>query len=208
MATTEDLIKTLKGDLVPLKCPCPYQATGRWFLGLFAYVVAASCVALRDDFAVRLHSILFLSEIGVLTLLIITSALAALFLSVPDLRQRRQIIFAPIPVLGILIGVLVLEGLQNIPFSPRPDGIRSLAVISILSLPPAAFLFYQMRKFASTHYCTAGATALLTAYSSGNLITRMSENTNSIPYIVEWHYLPMVGVALIGAMLGRVLLKW
>jgi hypothetical protein len=49
---------------------------------------------------------------------------------------------------------------------------------------------------------------MLSAFSIGAITLRLSEQTNSIIHVIEWHYLPMVGVAWLGVWLGKSLLKW
>jgi len=73
---------------------------------------------------------------------------------------------------------------------------------------PAAWTFYAMRKFASTHYHWAGSIALLSAFSAGALWLRLHEVNDSITHVVEWHYFPMIGIGLTGWWLGKKILKW
>jgi len=65
-----------------------------------------------------------------------------------------------------------------------------------------------MRKYASTHYRLAGSVALLSAFSVGAMWLRLHEVNDSIAHVIEWHYLPMLAIGLIGLWLGRVVLKW
>ena len=65
-----------------------------------------------------------------------------------------------------------------------------------------------MRKYASTHYRLAGSVALLSAFSVGALWLRLHEVNDSIVHVIEWHYLPMLVIGLIGLGLGQRVLKW
>ena len=80
--------------------------------------------------------------------------------------------------------------------------------IASLTLLPAAWMLYVMRSLASTHPHLAGSIALLSAFSIGALSLRLSEQTDSIMHVMQWHYLPMIAVGLIGLGLGKLLLKW
>lgn len=42
----------------------------------------------------------------------------------------------------------------------------------------------------------------------GALSLRLSEQTDSILHVIQWHYLPMIAVSLVGLWLGKTLLKW
>jgi len=77
-----------------------------------------------------------------------------------------------------------------------------------MTLLPAAWAFYSLRKLASTHYRLAGSAALLSAFSVGALWLRLHEQTDSITHLVEWHYLPMLALGLAGLWLGKLVLKW
>ncbi|MDP1634786.1 MAG: NrsF family protein [Gallionellaceae bacterium] len=78
----------------------------------------------------------------------------------------------------------------------------------MFSLLPAAWTFFSMRRFASTHYCWASSIALLSAFSVGALWLRLHELNDSIIHVIQWHYLPMLGIGLIGWWLGKRVLKW
>jgi hypothetical protein len=65
-----------------------------------------------------------------------------------------------------------------------------------------------MRNFASTHYRWAGSIAILSAFSVGALWLRLQEVNDSIVHVIEWHYLPMLAVGVVGLWLGKWLLKW
>jgi hypothetical protein len=77
-----------------------------------------------------------------------------------------------------------------------------------MTLLPSAWTFFSMRQFASTHYRVAGSVVLLSAFSVGALWLRLHEQTDSIIHLIEWHYLPMIAVGLIGLLLGKMLLRW
>ena len=63
-------------------------------------------------------------------------------------------------------------------------------------------------SFASTHPYFAGSITLLSAFSIGALVLRLLESTNSIMHVIQWHYVPMIGVGFLGLWLGKLVLKW
>ena len=77
-----------------------------------------------------------------------------------------------------------------------------------MTLLPAGWTFYSMRKYASTHYRLAGSVALLSAFSVGALWLRLHEVNDSIVHVIEWHYLPMLAIGWLGWRLGKRILKW
>ena len=80
--------------------------------------------------------------------------------------------------------------------------------ITLMMLLPAVWTFHSMRKNATTHYRLAGSVALLSAFSVGALWLRLHEMNDSILHVVEWHYLPMLAIGLLGLWLGKFILKW
>ncbi len=80
--------------------------------------------------------------------------------------------------------------------------------ITLMTLLPAVWTFYSMRKYASTHYHLAGSVASLSAFSVGALWLRLHEADDSIAHVVEWYYLQMLGIGLLGLWLGKAFLKW
>jgi hypothetical protein len=58
------------------------------------------------------------------------------------------------------------------------------------------------------HPLQAGAFAVLTASTIGALTLRLAEENDSIVHLVQWHYLPTLFFAVLGAFAGKWLLKW
>jgi hypothetical protein len=97
----------------------------------------------------------------------------------------------------------------DVPPSPLPvHSFECTLSIFMFSLLPSAAIFYAMRKFASTHLHLSGVVAVLFAFSTGALWLRLHEQTDSIIHLIDWHYLPTIGVAAVGWWLGNKVLKW
>jgi hypothetical protein len=211
MTDTEDLIGTLAKDAAPVRrIPHPYVLCVKW-LAVAAVYLALTLIysGLRPDLMPKLHVPLFLAEIGILTGIIAAGSLSAALLAFPDLHQKRLLAYAPILMLLAFVGLLLLSWRADFPPASLPEqGLECLLCIAAYTLLPAAWMFYALRKYASTHYYLAGGIALLMAFSLGALSLRLSEQTDSIVHVMQWHYLPMIGVAFIGLWLGKILLKW
>ncbi len=210
MTNTETLIEKLSAEPSRVKPASIFSIAGAWAIGLIIYLgIMIACFGLRDDLAIKMSGLLFSAELGLLALLIITSAFSALLLSYPDIHQKPLLAFSPAPVFLLFVAVLFMEWMADTPPAPLPAHSKEcLICISGLALLPAAFHLYRMRKLAGIHYKLSGSIALLSAFSIGAFILRLSEKTDSITHILEWHYLPMLGVALIGVLIGRLVLKW
>jgi hypothetical protein len=69
-------------------------------------------------------------------------------------------------------------------------------------------MFVLLRKGASIRQLQAGSFAVLTATAIGCLTLRLSEENDSIMHLLQWHYLPTLLFAALGALAGKWLLKW
>lgn len=182
----------------------------KWMGVALTYIVL-SLIALgvRPDLMAQLHSGYFIVEIGLLIGIVATTALSAALLAFPDMYQRSRWVFAPLGVFALFVIAIFFAWHADQPPAPPPvHSIECTLTIALLALLPAAWMFAVMRKLASTHRYMSGAVVMLSAFSIGAITLRLSEQTNSIMHVIEWHYLPMIGVAIIGVWLGKVLLKW
>jgi hypothetical protein len=222
MASVDELITSLTETAAPTR---PAAGPFILFLRWSAYAVLYIAILLfffgfRDDIRDQLnYNSLFRFEIGALASLLIASLLSASTLSFPDMHQKELIVWLPVLPLLCFIDVLYASWLIEVqstpwmgdtrPRAPLPDhDIICLLCITLFSVLPAAVMIRALRQQATTHYYAAGGIALLASSSLGCLTLRLSEKTNSIPHLVEWHYLPMAGFSLLGLWLGRRYLKW
>lgn len=211
MTSTDELIgKLVEDGSTVMRASHPGMLFLKW-MGAAAVYIALSLAysGIRPDLLLKLNSPLFLAELGVLALIVATGSLSASLLAFPDIFQKRMLAFTPVVMLALFVLVIFLAWRADTPPSPTPvHSVECLMFIASLSLFPAAWMFYSMRKFASTRHYLAGSIALLAAFSIGALSLRLSEQTDSIMHVMQWHYLPMIGAALLGLWVGKLLLKW
>lgn len=212
MMDTDLLIQKLSGDAAPVKAMgSPWLLTAKWLLGFALYIVLVlvTLETPRTDFAAQMQQPLFALEILMLALLVVSCALSAAILSYPDLYQAGRIALLPIAVF-VLFGAVVLVAFidEGSTMEMHPEEFLCTAFITLYSLLPAAWLFYTIRSYASTHFAQAGSVAVLTAFSIGALVQRIVEQTDSMAHVLGYHYLPMFLFALAGLALGRRFLRW
>jgi len=208
--TTEELIHILSAEKVALRrLSTPARIFWQWLLvSLLSVGGMLAIFGLRDDLNEKLTNGFFVAEIFTLSAITISMAFAAAIYSFPDLYQRKYSLYIPPIALLAFVFSLVFAYMENAN-APLPEhSFICLFCITMFSMIPALWMFYLLRKQASTHLKMAGCTALLAACSIGALTLRLSEKTDSIEHLILWHYLPMVGYALIGAWLGKRFLKW
>lgn len=211
MANIDDLVASLAQEATAVKpAPHPFALSLRWIGAAAIYLaVALALSGLRPDLTARLHNTWFAAEIAALLGIFVATSLSAALLAFPDMHQKRNLALAPAWMFSLFL--LLLFFAASADTSPAPLPVHSFECtlgITLMALLPAAWTFYAMRGFASTHYRLAGGVALLSAFSVGALWLRLHEATDSIAHVIEWHYLPMLGIGLIGLWLGRRLLKW
>jgi len=211
MANIDELIDKLANDTAAVKPAAhPFALSAKWMLTGAVYLAVSLMISgPRFDLANKLQDTWFVAEMLALLGIFFATSLSAALLSFPDMHQKRRAVFAPAVASVIFIVVMFLAWQADNPPAPLPKhSFQCSLMITGLSLLPAVWTFFQMRKFASTHSLWAGSIAMLFAFSIGAIWLRLDEINDSIIHVIEWHYLPMIGAGLIGMWLGKKVLKW
>lgn len=211
MGNINELIDKLAQDGAAVKpAHHPVLLSLEWIaIAVFYVAIALMFSGFRADLMVKLRDTWFAAELAALVAIFIATSLSAALLSFPDLHQMRRAALAPALTFALFALVMFFAWRADSPPSlPPVHGIECTLSITLLAILPAAWIFYVMRKFASTHPYRAGSIALLAAFSVGALWLRLYEQTDSIMHVIEWHYLPMILIGMAGMWLGKVVLKW
>lgn len=211
MENLDKLIDTLAQDASTVnRAPHPLRLGIEWIMVALVYLAISLIISgARPDLPQQFWGFWFASEIVALLGILITTSISAALLAYPDLHQMRRIALAPIAAFVLFVLVMLLAWLADSPPAPHPiHSIECTLSITLLSLLPAGWTLYVMRRFASTHTRWAGGIAFLFSFSIGALWLRLYEHTDSISHVIEWHYLPMAVFGLIGMWLGKLVLKW
>ncbi|MDO8891718.1 MAG: DUF1109 domain-containing protein [Sulfurimicrobium sp.] len=211
MANIEELLDSLAQDAAPVKpAPHPLMLSLGWVAAAVGYIVLSLWISgLRPDLLQKFHEPWFVAEMLVLALIVLATSLSAAVLAFPDLHQMRKAAVAPAGLFAIFIVTIFFAWRADAPPAPLPmHSFECTVSITLFALLPAVWTFLSMRRFASTHCRWAGSVALLFAFSVGALWLRMYELNDSILHVIEWHYLPMLGIGLIGWWMGKRVLKW
>lgn len=211
MADIDELISKLARDTAAVKrAPHPSLLSIEWIIVAACYLAVSLMMSgVRHDLWPKLHEPWFVAEIAALFGIFISTALSAALLSYPDLHQKRLIAWAPVAAFALFVLVMFFAWRSDDPPSPLPvHSFECTLSITLLSMLPAAWIFYVMRRYASTHARWAGGIALLFAFSIGALWLRLYEQNDSVMHVIRWHYLPMIVFGIFGMWLGRRALKW
>jgi len=211
MADINKLIGELAQEVITVKpAPHPFILSTKWMAGAAAYLALALLISgTRADLMAKFQEPLFALEVAALLGLFVATSISAALLSYPDMHQMRHVAYTPFATLALLVLVMLLAWRADVPPVPSPiHGFQCTIELTLLSLLPIAWMFYAMRKFASTHLRWAGSIALLFAFSIGALWLRLAEQTDSTMHLIQWHYLPVIAFGIAGLWLGKTLLKW
>jgi hypothetical protein len=123
----------------------------------------------------------------------------------------------PLAIIGLLFVAILSAGVIALAFSHPaawgglvfgPEWAACLICIPLFSIAPFAFLIWALRKQAPTSPTWTGAVTGLVAGALGATAYTLHNPAGSIPSMVLWYVGPIIVCALIGATLGRRLLRW
>jgi hypothetical protein len=80
--------------------------------------------------------------------------------------------------------------------------------IVIISAPIFLGLFWALRSLAPTRLTLAGGVAGVLAGAVGTFVYAFHCNESAAPFVAIWYTLGIAAVGLVGALLGRTLLRW
>lgn len=221
MTNTNDLIAQLAQESKPATPAIkPGQLVAVLLGVLLVYAIGAQIyLGLRPDLINRLTDFWYNAEITTLWFLILTSAYAGVVAMSPDALQKPIVLKLPYIVLAALIVILGYQLITNGELTSHPlgsimqkvidtHGMACSICIALLSMLPSAFVFAILKKGASVRPLMSGSFAVFTAAGIGCLTLRLGEPNDSLIHLIQWHYLPTLLFAIIGAWMGKWLLKW
>lgn len=211
---TDDLISLLATGAGAVE---PHAAERRYakamVLGaLGALLVMLSLMNIRRDLADAALLPMFWLKIGFVASVVATSLFAVLRLSRPGARLDwvQRLIAAPVLVMWAIAAYVLIQADP----SERADlfyGSTSAYCpffIALFSVPAFISVFWAMKGLAPTRPCLAGFAAGLLAGAIAALVYCLHCTEMEAPFIGFWYVLGMLIPAGVGAMLGRILLRW
>jgi hypothetical protein len=201
-------------EVKPVKqAASPLQAFSLWLaVTLLSSLLLLAFSDHRSDMDLQMQSSLFLAESASLLLLIISTAFAAVWLSYPDLRQKKWVLYLPLPWLVLYFALTVWRFIyvdfMNIADEDMGSGFACVLCITLYSVVPGLWMFFTLRKYATTRPFLTGAISMLASASVGILVLKFAESNDSVQHLMLWHLLPALILGLGGAYLGRKFLSW
>lgn len=210
---TAELINRLAEQPAP-RCggACPFSMVSRWLGVTFGGILLmVAFLGLRPDLPLRLAEPLFLAEIAVLFLLLVTCGISACWLAFPDQRQQPWLVklpLLPLTVYAALIAYRLSAPEATAEPLEKDNGIDCALCITGMAIVPALTMLYLVRRCATTVPRLTGAVAMLAAAVSGHLMLKFVEANDSLPHFAVSHLLPILLLCSIGFLLGRKIFSW
>lgn len=210
---SDDLIDGLAADLRPVP---PGTMRNRLALGLGAGVVVAALLmliwlGLRPDLGEAVATPIFWVKFGFALGLTLAGFAAVLRVARPGGGMR-----VPLRWATAIVAVTGIAGMVQLLASPGEARALMLGgsalvcpfYIVALSLPVLAGNVLVMRRLAPTNLAGAGFAAGLLAGAAGTWVYAFHCTESGLPFITLWYTAGILATALIGAALGRWLLRW
>jgi hypothetical protein len=211
---TDDLIARLSESLEPVRGT---QVVRTLALGLGAGA-AGSAVLMIATIGVRHDIVAAMGGEAFWLKFLYTLAIAALGLKLVE-RIGRPGTDAAWPAWLLGVPVLILMAMMAMQVMPADDATRHAlvmghsanvcsALIAALALPLFAGLFWSLRQLAPTRLTQAGAAAGLLAGSAAATIYAFHCTESTATFIAIWYTAGIALTTLLGAGIGRWMLRW
>lgn len=209
----EELIGSLVQELTPVRRLARADVRAAcWAMSAFACVCLGTiALGARHDLTTKLLDRAYLADALALIAVSGFAAWSAFRSSIPGLDARVSSRAAP---LFALFGWLFLlaaeqhatagESLSRALHSP---GITCVARMAWLAAIPAASLLWMLRRAAPLERGWTGMLALLASSALAMLGTQAICAKDSAAHVLVWHAVPVLLTALVGAQLGRIMLR-
>lgn len=210
---TEDLIKALDADARDKAMPLGKA----WWLAVGVAVAIAAAVFFatigpRPDIMPAMHTMRFMSKF-VFTLVLAASAFALIrVLSMPGAATRRAMAWMiAAPVLVMLAVALELFVVPQTEWSRRMIGSNMMVCMSfipLIGIGPLAIFLGMLRYGAPTRPVLAGAAAGLLAGGLAATFYAAHCFDDSPLFVATWYTIAIAFLALLGAIGGRLFIRW
>lgn len=211
---TQDFIASLARDAArPPKTANPWTMFGIWSVVTFAAVVVMATIQeLRIDIGDRLAEPLFVFELLLLILLVLSAGMSAFWHAFPDFRQQSWVLHAPLPLLAVYAGLLLFRALVPAATAEALDiehsGFNCALCITLFAPLPAGLMLWQIRHGATVVPRRTGLLALLVAGAVGHLLLKFVESNDGVLHLLTAHLLPILALGAVGWLAGRKILAW
>jgi len=177
-----------------------------------AVILMLALLGLRADLRDAVRDAMFWVKLGVPALLLVSGLAACTRLGRPGSRVGSAGVILLLPIAAIWL--LAAFALASAPAAARvalvlgDSSAACVVSIALLAMPTFIAAFWAMKGLAPTRPALAGAFSGLLAGAAGALVYAWHCPEMAAPFIATWYLLGIAGPAVVGALLGPVLLRW
>lgn len=210
---TDQFIRALGADLSVPRSSLDSRFAAALLPGLLvALLLFAVTLGPRPDFAAAIEHVRFIFKFVITLLLALCSALLIRRLARPGAGAQREIwLLALVPATLMLAAAAELVALPSSQWVTKLVGENAamcLLCIPFFALPILVAALGALRAGAPTRPSLAGAAAGLLAGALGAAIYAAHCPDDSPLFVAAWYSLAIAGVTAVGAIAGRVTLRW
>ena len=211
---TDALIDKLSAKAAPVSAAAMTRAL---LLGLgggviVSFVLMDVWLGIRPDLMPAMHTSMYWMKFFYTLLFAAAGFWTLERLSRPGASSRTQMILEALPF--ALLAAWASMKLMMAPMEARMPMLMGSSHqvcpwrIIILALPVFAGVFWSLRRTAPTRPMIAGAVAGLLAGATGAFIYAFHCDESAAAFVALWYTLGIAAMGLLGALLGRFVLRW
>lgn len=214
MMTIEDMISDLAKDGAKKPFPSPLKVLGAWAAMLLLYIVGVFLYfPIRPDFLETLKTMPFLGQLGLAIVMVVSAAVSASYLALPDSNQKPWIRFLPLLPFILLIGMLSMAvaalGKAGLAGCLDMQQMACAKTVLLFSVLPSVLMVYTIQKAAPIHYFWAASMAGLAGSGIGYVLLLLIEPHENPAHLLIWHFLPVLLTTMVAMSLGKFVLgRW
>ena len=207
---TADLLERLAENPAPVKSATGGLAVAIAAGGLVSFAAMLAVFGFRPDLAAAIHTWTYWVKFAYPLLLAVITLRSAERLGRPGARARLGWELLPFAVIAVAALVQWTGAAPPERWELLWGHSHTVCPwrIVALSLPLLAGCLWGMRRLAPTRPMLAGAAAGLFAGSAGAWIYAFACNEYSAVFVAVWYTVGMALVGLLGALIGRWVLRW
>lgn len=207
----DSLIDELAESVSPVE-PLPRRQWSFKLLAMMAVYLSAILLlfGLRSDWSVQMQHVAYQCEMSISLILAFGAGLLAVNLATPHqgLPPIGWLLLMLALAMGAIIALVGGVTQESLMASFASDHFYITAGVAAGAFPVAAGLFWLLRKGSPTQLGWAGAMVLLSASACGHFLMRAIGQAPNFAEVLIWCYTPMLALALLGALVGKKLLRW
>jgi hypothetical protein len=211
---TDDLIARLSADLKPVR-PMALQ---RLLIGatiastLVAIIAMYLWLGMRPDLDAAMSTMNFWTKFGYTLSVAVLGGVATMVLARPDGRICWPW-FAALGLLALLVVAAFIQLARAEPDDMMPLIIGGTSLVCpwrivVLGLPMLLAAILALRRLAPANPTLAGFAAGIMAGGAGAWVYSFACGENGMMFLALWYTLGILIVGVLGAVLGRLLLRW